>query len=559
MSKKIAVDFGTTNTVISIWNDKSHMPDILHLSSICRSQSSNKAIDDSYTIPSCVYLNIPNNKYPFPLNFIYSSRKKRTVAEIGSRALALADINYFSEFICGFKSELSNNSYKIVGGLDDVNFTAAEITQLFFKSLIQKIKKVHDISAITITTPVDSYEFYKATLKKIIQKLGVRKVSFIDEPLAAALGYGLSIEGRQTILVIDFGGGTLDIALAETEQSSSKNGKLHVISKEGVELGGRTIDAWIVEDACEKLSYDFTEFEKDTQLKWWYNMLLREACRVKEELYLKQKVTFNLLPSVLMKKYLLKISGMKNTQELLEYTRSDLINLLDKRKLMVTTNNLISSVLKDYIPESEISDVLLIGGSTLLPDYYKEIEKRFGRGRVHAWQPFNAVAFGASVYSAKAFVYSDHITHDYALLTYNKKTLKEEYTVIIPRGTRYPTEDHFWRRQLSPTCANGLPETIFKLMVFEIGTRHSAGQEVVYLESGQVKIIDENTPDLFVSCLNRDDPVLGVLNPAHYPSEKIPRVEVSFMIDDEKWLCVNVIDLKSRKELMKNTKVVRLK
>ena len=66
----------------------------------------------------------------------------------------------------------------------------------------------------------------------------------------------------------------------------------------------------------------------------------------------------------------------------------------------------------------DISDVLMVGGSTLLPGVYDTFEEAFGRDRVRAWQPFEAVAYGAAAFATGSLTKSDFIVHDYSLRTY---------------------------------------------------------------------------------------------------------------------------------------------
>jgi hypothetical protein len=212
------------------------------------------------------------------------------------------------------------------------------------------------------------------------------------------------------------------------------------------------------------------------------------------------------------------------------------------------------------ITEDMIDDVLMVGGSTLLPNVYSLVEKRFRRDRVRAWQPFNAVAFGAAAFAAGRFQKNDHITHDYAFVTYNKKNHEQEYNIIVPRGTAFPTKRDFWKRQLVPTCALGEPERIFKLVICEIGRSHSFNQEFVWDEKGDLYSMQGNSDDTpLVVPLNESDPTLGYLNPPYYPSERGARVEISFMINEDKWLCSSVFDLKTRKYLLEDEPVIRLK
>ena len=248
----------------------------------------------------------------------------------------------------------------------------------------------------------------------------------------------------------------------------------------------------------------------------------------------------------------------------MDYTREDLTALLEKRGLYTMLESLIDSIIAGAgakgIRDNQIHEVLMVGGSTLLPNIYSLFEKKFGRDRVRAWQPFNAVAFGAAAYAANRFAKADHITHDYAFLTYDRTSHEPEYNVIVPAGTPFPTPRDFWKRRLVPTCALGEPERIFKLVVCEMGRKHQVDQEFVWDEKGDLHLLKNGEEDKrLIIPLNESDPTLGYLNPAHSPSEKQARIELSFMINEDRWLCATVYDIRTQKFLMTEKPVIRMK
>ncbi|HQO04056.1 MAG TPA: Hsp70 family protein [Spirochaetota bacterium] len=563
----LAIDLGTTNTVVAHWNNELDSPEILHMDAVCRNTRKKKEIDDSYTIPSTVYLLPPSEVYPFPLNYIFRRTKSRTGGLIGIPAIQRDGGAFSTSFVTNFKSHMGKNSYQILGRLRKWSYTADDITRIFLNELFREIRRSKKLKPhyVTFCVPVDFYEFYRAKLKKIAGDLGISGVRTIDEPVAAALGYGLSLDRPRNVLVIDFGAGTLDFALIRVEERTGEQGTCTVIAKEGAPLGGNIIDAWIVEELCSQYGYNFSRLSTDPDIIWWFKMLLGEACRIKEALFFKKSETFYLMPSGIMKNYAHSIpGGPGENRKPIDVSRNDLVSILKKNGLYTMMDNLITRVLEEAvqrgITEDMIDDVLMVGGSTLLPDVYSLVEKRFRRDRVRAWQPFNAVAFGAAAFAAGRFQKSDHITHDYAFVTYNKKNHEQEYSVIVPRGTTFPTKKDFWKRQLVPTCALGEPERIFKLVICEIGRSHSINQEFVWDEKGDLYSMQGNDNDKpLVVPLNESDPTLGYLNPPHYPSERGARVEISFMINEDKWLCSSVFDLKTRKYLLEDEPVIRLK
>lgn len=564
---RIAIDLGTTNTVVARWNYQMDAPEILNLEGVSRGGGRNRDIDDSFTIPSCVYLMRPSQFYRFPFNVLYRRFRGKTGGFIGKRAVEKDGGVFAPHFVNNFKSYLGKNSFQFIGKLGRWKYTADDITMIYLRLLLQEIKKStgERPEHVTFCAPVDFYEFYRAKLQRMASRLGVSSVRTIDEPVAAALGYGLSLDEPKNYLVVDFGAGTLDFALIRGEERTSERGHCTVIAKEGAPVGGNLIDAWIVEELCGRYNYSFDRFSGDSEIQWWYRILLAEACRVKEALFFKKSETFYLLPSKLMSSYLRSLPGqVPGSHSPVDFSRDDLVALLEKHGLFRMLNTLVDSLIAGAktkgIKENQIHEVLMVGGSTLLPNVYSTLEKRFGRDRVRAWQPFNAVAFGAAAYAANRFAKADHITHDYAFITYDRKTHDPEYNVIVPAGTQFPTPKDFWKRQLVPTCALGEPERIFKLVVCEMGRKHLLDQEFVWDEKGDLHLLKngENGKQLIIP-LNEEDPTLGYLEPPHAPSEKRARIELSFMINEDRWLCASVYDIKTQKQLMDEKPVIRLK
>ena len=67
--------------------------------------------------------------------------------------------------------------------------------------------------SLVLTVPVDSFEVYRSWLSGVCETLPVERIRLLDEPTAAALGYGMT--AAETLLVVDFGGGTLDLSLVQ--------------------------------------------------------------------------------------------------------------------------------------------------------------------------------------------------------------------------------------------------------------------------------------------------------------------------------------------------------
>ena len=564
-----AIDLGTTNSTIGRWNKETDTPDLINIEDICLLPVQDRKIEVRYSIPSCVYV-LPQKGFKnwfgsFPIiqnNFFIGQQ-----GLIGRKAIEKDSSSHSPHFVKEFKPYLLKDSYKTLAKIGDKNFSTQKITTIFLRELFALVKQKTGERPrnIAFCVPVDSYEPYRARIKHIAKSLGVRNFKVIDEPVAAAIGYGLRIDESQFILVFDFGGGTLDIALIELKEENKDLGTCKVIAKCGLPIGGNLIDAWLVEEYCKRHQFELSRYSDDTNILWWYRVMQEEACRIKESLFFKEKETFFLTPPKELKRFEARLRegpGMADTT--LDFTRDDLIELLNNNGLYVqieqSITNLLSIASEKGIAKDDIKEVLMVGGSTLLPKIYPTVEKIFGRGKLRAWQPFEAVAYGASAYAANRLTESDFIIHDYAIKTYNKETHEPEYNVIVPKGTTFPTKKHFWKRHFTPTCPLGVPEKIFKLVICEIGKRHKYEQEFVWDKTGHLHMLKEgedNKP--IIIPLNEENPALGYLNPAHSPSDKSARLEISFMVNEERWLCTTVYDILAGKNLLSDSPVYRLK
>ena len=126
--------------------------------------------------------------------------------------------------------------------------------------------------SLVLTVPVDSFEVYRHWLSSVCDLLPVERIRLIDEPTAAALGYGMT--AAETLLVVDFGGGTLDLSLVQLTKQVQQGKKplgfllkwgdkslaaatqqpqlARVIAKAGQNLGGTDIDNWVAQELAQE-------------------------------------------------------------------------------------------------------------------------------------------------------------------------------------------------------------------------------------------------------------------------------------------------------------------
>lgn len=560
-----AIDVGTTNTGVARWDEAAARPRMIELPGVCRRPGGEDHLEAPLLVPSMTqaieHLDFISKvgRLPFLLRHFTLGKQ----AYIGRAALEQNQGLMHASFAPVFKPHLARSPLRTLARLGKRALSARDVTRLFLRELLAEVKHVtgerlHDL---VVTTPVDAYESYRAELLEIFKSLGVRRTRFIDEPVAAAIGYGLGLKHERLALVVDFGGGTLDVALVLLTAKSMQKGSCEVIAKEGRPLGGNTVDRWLLAELCSRLGYPLTEDPDHQEDALWQRMMLAETCRVKEAVFFKASETFIALPPDEIHGFEHRIRGDSHT---LNVTREDIVAVLEKNGLYETLNACIEGILKQAAPRGieakDIKDVLMVGGSTLLPGVYPLFEQRFGRDAVRAWQPFEAVAYGACAYAADCFSQSDFIVHDYAFVTHDLKTHEKEYTTIVPRGTRFPTPSDLWKRQLVPTCSLGEPETMFKLVICELGRSHEGERRFGWDARGDLHKIggkDGGTEALIVP-LNESNPTLGYLKPPHPPGDHRPRLEIAFGVNHERWLCATVYDLKTKKFMMRDEPVIRL-
>lgn len=442
------------------------------------------------------------------------------------------------------------------------SWSARQVARAFLRELLAEITRTvgHRPRELVMTAPVDAFETYRAELSTITRQLGVRRLRFLDEPVAAALGYGLSLTHERDVLVVDIGGGSMHLALVRISPAGVVAGKAHIVGKQGRPLGGNVVDGWVLADLCSRLGFPLDDLVDDEETLPWRRLMLAEACRVKEAVFFKEEVVFKLVPPGASRITDTRLPG----SPIVTFTKARLAEILGGRGYYRALEECVEGIFQGSgrpdFAEGEVEDVLMVGGSTLLPGIFPFFEERFGRAKVRAWQPFEAVAYGAASFAADQFTQIDHIVHDYAFLTHDRKTGEPQHTVVVLRGTRFPTPPDLWKSHVVPTCSLGETEKLFKLVICEIGRGEGADRQFVWDAAGQLHKVGGTGDDgrKVVVPLNGSNPTLGYLDPPHQPGDRRPRLEVAFGVNAERWLVATVRDLRSGRILLDGQPVVRI-
>lgn len=557
-----ALDLGTTNSGIARWDEASDRPILVELPAICRNSVSDDPLEAPRMVPSAVHF--PEKpglldrlgRWPLLEKRVFVGRQ----ALIGRAALDRNRDASHPSFVPAFKAALAGESTRPLARVERRVVTAREAARAFLRELLAETKRTtgERIRDLVVTSPVSAFETYRAEVLRLLQGLGVRRVRFVDEPVAAALGYGLSLTRERTVLVVDIGGGTMHAILVELSPRRSMGGEARVLAKQVRPLGGNAVDGWVLEEACREAGYPSLEDAEDEQTRFWRRLMLAEACRVKEAVHFDELAVFRVTPPGLGR----SVTGGGPGSSLLTFTRPRLVELLESRGFYRALDACLAAIFEDGEPRvGDVDDVLLVGGSTLLPGVFARLEERFERRRLRAWQPFEAVAYGGACFAADRAGALDFIVHDYAFVTHDPHSGAPQHTVVVPRGTRFPTPPDLWKGQVVPTCSLGEPESIFRLVISEVARSDGDERRFLWDASGDLRKVGGASAggdgDVVVP-LNAASPTLGYLDPPHDPRDRRPRLQITFGVNAERWLVASVLDLLTRKELMHEEAVVRL-
>jgi hypothetical chaperone protein len=261
---------------------------------------------------------------------------------------------------------------------------------------------------------------------------GIAKQSFCPEPIAAAIGYlsGIGANRPRRILMVDFGGGTLDLCIVRCEESRAEVESVH-----GLGLGGNLIDQTVVRELILPLlgkgerwrrkvdgrdvdtPFPFMKYEQ-LLLNWQTAYLLNqneyttpiierksigdEGARKFERLYqlITQNLSFELFQAVKKAKERLSVEPVVR----IDIPEIDIDITLERARFeamiagpLATFDQAVQKVLDDAgLGPTDVDVVLRTGGSALIPAFTGILERRFA-GRVVQYDPFTGVASGLAV------------------------------------------------------------------------------------------------------------------------------------------------------------------
>jgi molecular chaperone DnaK len=272
--------------------------------------------------------------------------------------------------------------------------TPVEISAMILRQVKDDATKAlgEEVTHGVITVPAYFEERQRAATRQAGEQAGLVVKKIIDEPTAAAIAFGVQARpgGRHRILVYDFGGGTFDISILQMVKDSHGKDQFQVLQIEGDNwLGGDDFDRKIMDkivDSVKGYGVDPTEDKK------FLLLAKQEAEKAKKALSAQNDVDI-VIPAALRTK-----TDMVDVE--LTIARTEFESMI--REFVDRSMELVRKALQEQsLAPDDISDVLLVGGSTLVPLVYETVENCFGKDKVRRnVNPMECVALGASVLAA---------------------------------------------------------------------------------------------------------------------------------------------------------------
>ncbi|HCD73142.1 MAG TPA: molecular chaperone DnaK, partial [Helicobacter sp.] len=310
----------------------------------------------------------------------------------------------------------------------DKIYTPQEISAKILMKLKEDAQSYlgEDVTEAVITVPAYFNDSQRKATKEAGTIAGLNVLRIINEPTSAALAYGLDKKEAEKIMVYDLGGGTFDVTVLETGDNV-----VEVLATGGdAFLGGDDFDNRIIDWAAE-------EFKSDEGIDLKNDVMalqrLKDAAEnAKKELSSAQETEIN-LPFITA-----DASGPKHLVK--KITRAKFESLIDD--LIEDTIKKIDFVIKDAgISQSDISEVVMVGGSTRIPKVQERVKAFISKDLNKSVNPDEVVAVGAAIQGGvlKGDV-KDVLLLDVTPLSLGIETAGGISTKVVERGVTIPTK-----------------------------------------------------------------------------------------------------------------------
>lgn len=385
----VGIDLGTTNSLISVFRNGKveQIPNSF----------------GEYLTPSAVSFDHQGNVYVGKI----AKERKITNPEL--------TVSSFKTFMG------TDKKYEILGKF----YTPEDLSAFVLKQLIQDAENYlnEKIDEAIISVPAYFNNKQRNATKRAGMLAGIKVERLINEPSAAASYYYVTSAQKQTFLVFDFGGGTLDISIVDAFENV-----IEVVSIVGDNhLGGDNFDYIIAKDICKQNGYEFEKLSATNKEKI---MKAAESCKfllnIEKEVIVKTVIDDKEIDGKMSRKHLIEISS----------------------EIFYKIKNLISKILRDSeISLAEIDNVLLVGGSSNMKVVQDYISFITGKKLLYNFKPDMLVGLGVGMVAGikerneklTDIVMTDVCPFSMGVNIHNKANSEETiFSPIIQRNTTLP-------------------------------------------------------------------------------------------------------------------------
>lgn len=529
MRHKLALDFGTTNTLLARWDAGANEARLVELPGL----SAGAAFDPAALVPSLLYV-----------------RDGRSTDIVAGQAVRQERLDWApgNRLFHSFKRGLVSSPAPEPRLIDGTLWTDREAGRSFLRRLLRAAAfRRDDVDQLVMTAPVAAFDAYLLWLRDALDDIPADRIRVVDESTAAALGYAVTDPGA-LVLVIDFGGGTLDLALVQLPESRDRTGRFldrlwrpsrgrntaRVLGKAGRALGGSDIDRWLLAEVLKRAGLAAGDVSGEVGL-----LALCEQAKIALSTAEEAVVKF-------------QAGGWAHAVRL---TRPELESLLETHGFYATLRHVVDQTLHEAqrrgVFLEDLAGVLLVGGVSLMPSVQAQLRRFFGRTPVRAGKPFTAIVEGA-LQLALGLGLDDYLVHGYGLRHLDPSTGRHQYEEVIPMGRRCPIET-----PIEIVLGAAHPgQTEVELVIGEIGGDAVSRVDVIHEDGDVVFVAPTDAAVPGVVSLS-GPPVQVRLDPPGTPGED--RLKAAFTVDDERRLCVTVTDLQTNRELLQRATVATLR
>ena len=410
----LAIDLGSSTTVVVFQNENEESPELLDLPPISRCPGE---------IPSLVW----------------KSLEKEESYLVGKEIL---DLNLIRE---GKENNLSQDFKRWIGSPEvdpiyDSKISPEKAGEILIHNIWEKVSAKVNIKRLVLTAPVDTYREYRTWIVNICKSLKVKEIALVDEPTAAAMGAGLA--PGSTLLVLDFGGSTIDMSIVALEGGEGKASPIaqlvrfdgnnlegkstqvlrtaKVLGKAGVRIGGKDIDRWIANYLLpdEKPTNNILSIAEE--LKCDLSKL-----DIKETLVVSKEIITN-----------------QDEKKFLRLSKKGLEQLLIDKGLLESIKNLFTQTIniakRNSFELKDLDSIVLVGGGSQIPLIKSYLCVLCNSIPFLTPPPIEAIALGALRLTPGVKV-KDVLNKGVSLRCWNKKNEKHIWHPLFLAGQPWPT------------------------------------------------------------------------------------------------------------------------